>query len=166
MLLPMRWWLGAFFAASIHELAHLTLIFLTAGQVEGMKIIPFGANITMLPMSRGREALCAAAGPAGSLILCLIGSFWPEAAVCALFQGMFNLIPIYPMDGGRIIRCLLPQSLCTGIEVFFLIFLVGTGVWCSVNLNMGIYSMLPGCLALYRRLPVKIPCKESKLAVQ
>ena len=63
MLVPVRWWLGAMLAALYHELSHIVAILLTGGQVISISIGCMGAKIEVFPMSRGREALCALAGP-------------------------------------------------------------------------------------------------------
>lgn len=119
-----------------------------------------------MAMSRGREALCAAAGPLGSLILAFGLNGYPEASVCAAVHGIYNLLPIYPLDGGRILHCLLPEQVCRGIEVFSEVMLLGLGIWLCAAYSMGILPLIPGFAALIRLLERKIPCKEPKQAVQ
>ena len=119
-----------------------------------------------MAMSRGREALCAAAGPLGSLILAFGLTGYPEASVCAAVHGIYNLLPIYPLDGGRILHSLLPEQVCRGIEVFSVVMLLGLGIWLCAAYSIGILPLIPGFAALIRLLGRKIPCKEPKQAVQ
>jgi stage IV sporulation protein FB len=153
-------------AALFHEISHFAAIYLTGGKVIGISIGGVGAKMETLPMSRGREVLCALAGPVGSLLLALGLPFLPEMALCALVQGLYNLIPVYPLDGGRILRCLLPSSVCAGIEVFAIILLLGCGIWCCFSFDLGIIPVIPGLAAAMRSVTRKIPCKESRIAVQ
>ena len=166
MFLPIRWLFGAFLAASVHELAHLAAIRLTGGQVTHISIGLAGAKIETMVMSRGREALCAAAGPLGSLMLAFGLTGYPEASVCAAVHGLYNLLPIYPLDGGRILHCLLPEQVCRGIEVFSVVMLLGLGIWLCEAYSIGILPLIPGFAALIWLLGRKIPCKEPKQAVQ
>lgn len=166
MLLPFRWCMGAAIAASVHELSHLVVLWLAGGQALGIQISCAGAKIEMLPMTSGREVLCAAAGPAGSLAFAMLMEHYPEACICAGIQGAYNLLPVFPLDGGRIVNSLLPEGVFAGIEAFTLIMLSGVGLWCVVNLKLGFLPLLPAILVVMQRFPGKFPCKVPPIAVQ
>lgn len=104
LLLPFRLLIAALASAVFHELCHLLAMKLFSVPVLGIRIGTFGMVIRSGYMTPGQELLCAAAGPAGSLLLLLSAEVFPLLAFCGLIQGLFNLLPIYPMDGGRILR--------------------------------------------------------------
>ena len=100
LILPLRWAMGALLAAIVHEFAHCAAIWLCGGNVFSFRLGTQGAFIETSAMTPVKEALCALAGPMGSFCLILIAEHYPEAAVCAFIQGIYNLLPFYPQDGG------------------------------------------------------------------
>lgn len=106
LTVPIRWILAAFLAALVHELGHYLALRLVGGGLSGAVISPRGARLEAFPMSPGRELLCVLAGPAASLSLLWLIRFFPRIGICGLIQGMYNLLPIYPLDGGRAVGCL------------------------------------------------------------
>lgn len=111
LTLPLRWLLAAVFAAGVHEMCHVLALRLCGGRIFRIRIGPAGAALETDSLSFPREMLCALAGPAGSFLLLFLGKRFPEAAVCGAVQGIYNLLPIYPLDGGRALRCFLGMVL-------------------------------------------------------
>ncbi len=94
-------------ACALHELGHLAAIRALGGRVERMVLGAAGAEIRLrgsCALSYGGEILAAAAGPAVNLALAwLLGGWFPVFAGMSLALGLFNLLPVYPLDGGRIL---------------------------------------------------------------
>ena len=107
LMLPLRWLVAAFLAAAFHELCHILAVILCGGRVQSLKIGGRGAVISAGRMSTAKNIYCILSGPMGSLLLLLFAPWIPRIAICGLFQGLFNLLPIYPLDGGRALRCIL-----------------------------------------------------------
>ena len=122
------WLLGAgtallFFASVLlHEFSHAVVARRLGLKVSGITLFIFGGATSIESDSRSArdEALISVAGPAASLVLggalLGIGAIVPQPEVQALVGwlgfinvvlGAFNLVPGYPMDGGRLLRAIL-----------------------------------------------------------
>lgn len=105
LLVPLQWVLAAVLAALIHEGCHVLAIFLCGCHVLSIRV-SVGRTVIETNVSDDlRELLCAMAGPVGSLLATALCRPFPELALCAGVQGLFNLMPVYPLDGGRAVRC-------------------------------------------------------------
>ncbi len=117
----------AYFACIVlHELGHATVARATGLPIRGITLFIFGgvAELSEEPRSAGGEFVMAIAGPVvsavlGGLFLALyaVGTHfdWPEAPL-AVFRWLgiinwvllaFNMIPGFPLDGGRVLRSIL-----------------------------------------------------------
>ncbi|PAB61366.1 M50 family metallopeptidase [Anaeromicrobium sediminis] len=112
----------AFIAVFIHELFHTIMARLLGYNIESIEIFPFGGVAKLketIALEPRDEILIAISGPLINLIIAFIGVNYKilinEFFIYSnLGIGIFNLIPILPLDGGRIIRAYL--SLNCGIK--------------------------------------------------
>lgn len=149
LILPLKWILAAVTAACVHEAAHLICIYLFGGRVRRIRLKACGAVIEAERISGYREVLCALAGPLGSLSLLLWIRSVPLLGLCGLVQGLFNLFPVYPMDGGRILTGLLESLIPSKAEMIskivqnsILFAILITAIVCSVWFHLGVLPVL------------------------
>lgn len=165
LVLPLNWLVAAFLAAAWHELCHYSVLRLLGGRVEGFRLGVMGAVLDVSDLTPRGEFLTALAGPLGGFLLTFLWRQFPRLALCAAAQSVFNLLPIYPLDGGRALRSSLDmlfprhsRGIGMAAERICLGFLLA---FCAVN---RLYPFLIwGILALLTR---KRPCKAPFLRVQ
>lgn len=174
LILPLPWLLAAVFAALIHELCHLIAIFCFAGSVQRITIAAGGMEIQAALPDKRREFLAILAGPVGSFLLMGMTLHWmPETALCGLAHGVFNLLPVYPLDGGRALRCLLElncpdraERIASAAEGVVLLLLLIAAGYATVCLHMGIGPMAAAFVPVSGWIQRKIPCKQERIGVQ
>ena len=173
LVLPLDWLMAALCAAVFHEICHIAAIRLLGGSVKGIRIGIGGAAIETEVPGRGRELLSALAGPAGSMLLLPLCHLFPKIALCAFAQGAFNLLPIFPMDGGRALRCcaemIAPSKAETilnfaEISTYLTIILHAAGV--TALFSVGILPLFGAILLILKAISRKRPCKRRRIGVQ
>lgn len=113
---------GLFASVALHELGHSIVAIARGCRVREILLLPIGgvAQLEGLPRNPRDEMLIAVAGPAVSLLLFLsfgaVALFFhllrlmTPALLFGMLSGinlmlaLFNLLPSFPMDGGRIFR--------------------------------------------------------------
>ncbi|HVJ49784.1 M50 family metallopeptidase [Desulfitobacterium sp.] len=107
-----------------HELAHLLTAKAYGFQVVGLEIFPFGGAAYCDDLFEGRkveETILSLAGPAFNLVLLFaaqtlrwqgywLGPSGEEFVRINFWLATFNLLPVLPLDGGRIARAFLADT--------------------------------------------------------
>lgn len=173
LFVPLRWVICWLTAAAVHELCHYGMILLTGGRIHHIRIGMGGAVMQTQLGSWGKEILCAAAGPAGGLLLLLFVRWMPRLALCAFVQSLCNLVPVYPLDGGRIfeglLRYLLPRradQIIKWATSFMLLLICGACIYAMLFLDLGVFPVIFALSILLHTGKIKIPCKAGPLGVQ
>ena len=122
-------------AAAVHECGHLLVLRLAGGTVQRLCLTACGAVLrcSLPPSPFSRAAICLA-GPAASFALTALANplgAYRLAGASALL-GLFNLLPLPPLDGGMALRHLangrFPRAL-TGISTVSALSLLSGGVF-------------------------------------
>ena len=163
-----------FGAVVLHELGHAIVAKRNGLAVRSIILLPIG-GVTLMEdtgahnQNPARDIRIAVAGPlvnlaiaaaAGAFILAFLpqAKLWSQPFVYAnnlprslfwgnLFLGAFNLLPAYPMDGGRILRALLAERMdytlatrrAVTIGQAFAMIMIFAGVWNAWLMLIGFF---------------------------
>jgi Zn-dependent protease/CBS domain-containing protein len=126
--------LALFGCVLLHEFGHALAARAFGIRTPDITLLPIGgvARLQRMPDQPWQELIVALAGPAVNVVIAVVLVFWlgqrtdvehlqrlnePGAALLAKLASvniglvLFNLIPAFPMDGGRVLRSLLAMAL-------------------------------------------------------
>ena len=150
LIFPWQFALGMVIMLFIHEMGHAIVMKIKGIPIGRMIFIPlFGAMVTMqrMPQNARDEAEVGIAGPlAGSLAasFCLFMAqaspqdprLWGLLAYFGFFINLFNLIPVVPFDGGRVLG-----AIDRRVWILGFVALLGFQIWEWLNGGFSIWLL-------------------------
>ncbi len=179
-----------FVTVVIHELSHSYIAKRYGIKIERIVLLPIGGISEMeeIPKDPSKELRIALAGPVSNIIiggfcyLLLIISFNYVSAVIQgalyyfvlvnLLLGFFNLLPAFPMDGGRILRAFLAErmsfiratKLSASIGKQFAIIMAIVGVFFNFLLILVAIYVYLGAESEYRSVLISTLLEDDKVS--
>ncbi|MEG0770448.1 MAG: site-2 protease family protein [Clostridia bacterium] len=156
-------------SAAAHEMGHILAIYLSKGKISKIHILPFGAQITIFNkenISYKKEIIISASGVLVNFILLLISVFLNYyfdmqillfMSFCNLSLMLINLVPIYPLDGGRILYAFLLLKLdivkatlfSDILSLIFLVLLLSLGIYVFIVTGYNFSLLLIGVYLVF-----------------
>lgn len=172
-----------FLCVLLHELGHVFAARRYGVQTPDITLLPIGgvARLERIPEKPGQELIVALAGPAVNLVIAAVlwltlGRLLPAQSLevqnpsvdllgrlvsVNLFLALFNLIPAFPMDGGRVLRALLAYRLgyARGTQI-------AASVGQLVAFGLGLLGLFGNPMLLFIALFVYLGAASEAHAVQ
>jgi len=153
--------------ALVHELAHLICGIILGFKIDIFKIMPLGFSIEFKPVVEDynqkilksnmitiKKIIVALAGPLINLLIVILGAIFNidrNIIYSNLLLLIFNLTPIYPLDGGRILKNLI-KIFCGNIKankyinlitnIFTIILTMTSSIFILIYKNIAILAVL------------------------
>ena len=166
LVLPLRWLLGWGLAVLAHESGHWIAVRICGGKILSVSAVFGGLDMSATPLTRGKMIVCLFCGPLFGVLPVIFCQKFPALAVCCFLLTIYNLIPIRPLDGGRILELLLCRHKCLLqiLESAVMIAGITVCIYLSVQYNAGyILALIMAQLIVKNR---KLTCKRGYERVQ
>lgn len=159
-------------AALLHELAHYAVLRLCGVRTARFTLTGLGASLYVPELHRlsyGAELLSAAAGPLMNLLLWVLLSLTGREeltlfAGAQMVLGVLNLLPVRPMDGGRILwlatayltEPYTADRVAAAVGLAASSALLALCLWLVLTTGRGLFLLLGALWLVYRSLPPEV----------
>lgn len=123
-------------SSSLHEIGHLVALYSVGGKADRITAAFYGVGLSFRSkLTVCDEAVVLLSGPLVNLILWIIVG---DTVNPLLF--FLNLLPIFPLDGGRLFNLFIPQKIAKFVSNVFLILLLILSIYLLIYYKS--FSML------------------------
>ena len=154
-------------SALVHEYGHFLVASKLGYRMIKIRLMPFGAELfgNLDSFDSRDELYIALAGPITNFIIVtiILGLWWlkpemynytSEILKSNLVMGIFNLLPIFPLDGGRVILCFLSKKMprpnaaklvkyiTKVFAILLFVLFILTSLFTKLNLSFGIMAFM------------------------
>lgn len=159
-------------AALLHELAHYAVLRLCGVRTARFTLTGLGVSLYVPELHRlsyGAELLSAAAGPLMNLLLWVLLSLTGREeltlfAGAQMVLGVLNLLPVRPMDGGRILwlatayltEPYTADRVAAAVGLAASSALLALCLWLVLTTGSGLFLLLGALWLAYRSLPPEV----------
>lgn len=164
-LIPLQWLIAWLIAMAFHEFCHWIAVRLCGGNIDLLMIGIGGIDMRCGLLTDRKRLLCLLCGPLSGFILAAFGLWFPKIAICGWVLSIYNLLPVLPLDGGRVLQILLNNDTRFQLVQTCIFALLGVlTVYAAFFLGFGVLPILvTGLLWLKNR---KIPCNKGVFKLQ
>ena len=147
------------FSAVIHELGHVLLLTILGFPIWRIRVDLCGAVMETAEMGNIQEFICASAGPIFSILFGLaMLQAAPKASLISFGLAAVNLLPLYPLDGGRMLRSFLllwcsaehTERIVRIVTFAICLLLMLLACWLTVFLQAGIWPIFAALVLLWK----------------
>jgi len=164
-----KFYLGAYTIVCIHEICHFIMAYSFRFEIEKISLLPFGAYLSLYDYGYRPiiyEMCVVLAGPCSHLFIYFILNLFKKYVYVQYLLKMnslifmFNLLPIYPMDGFRFILLCIEnwidlskcQYIIFKISIFFLCLFIS--LCYRMNYYIIFFFLLYQNIEFYRNIPM------------
>ena len=161
----LKWYLSTLGIVCLHEICHLLMAYYFRFQIQKIEILPFGAYLYLEDFyyrSIWKEMCVVLAGPISHLFIYFaiqiisFGIYQQFLMTMNMFVFAFNLLPIYPLDGGRFMSLLLQsimdlkKALLTTLKISIFVYCLLLLFYLQTNTLIIIGYLLYQLICYYR----------------
>lgn len=164
-VVPLPWLCAWLIAVVFHELGHYLAVRLCGGTVYQLTVSIGGVNMNCGPMTDAKRVIAIVSGPIFGLALLAFYRVFPQLAICTWLLSAYNLLPILPLDGGRILQIIMSDGIWFyRLQKILLVMAFLIVVFAFLWLQTGPLPFVIAGILFVKH--IKTPCKTSICRVQ
>ncbi len=145
LTVPLPWLSAWLISVAIHECCHWLAVSLCGEKINSITVGIGGAEMECGNLSTYKRLFCILSGPILGMLPIFLQRYIPKIAVCCWILSLYNLLPIYPLDGGRALQIVMQPHTFYYSQIVFLCMITAFSIYTAFFLNLGILPIFITC---------------------